>query len=117
MTDVLMGVLVISGSIFMLLAAIGVVKMPDVYMRMSAVTKASTLGAGILLIAAVLEVSTISAFVKAVMLVSFGFLTSPIAAHMVGRAAYARGEPLWDGTLVDQMRDHPAKSSPSLEDE
>ncbi len=114
MTDVVVGVLVLSGSFFMLLAATGVVRMPDIYMRMSTVTKAATLGAGLLLLAAVLEVSTLSGLAKAVMLAAFGFLTSPIAAHMVGRAAYAGGEPLWEGTLVDQMKDHSATSTPEI---
>ena len=116
MTDLITGVLVITGSLFMFLAAIGVVRMPDVYMRMSTVTKAATMGAALLLIAAVIEADAASVYIKAIALVGFGFLTSPIAAHMVGRAAYARRVPLWEGTLIDQMRDHPANSAPSFEE-
>lgn len=116
MVEILVGALVIVGSMFMFLAAIGVVRMPDIYMRMSTVTKAATMGAGLMLIGAVIEASTTTAIVKAVALVTFGFLTSPIAAHMIGRAAYARGVPLWEGTLLDQMKDHPANSIPSFEE-
>jgi multicomponent Na+:H+ antiporter subunit G len=109
MSDVIIYPLLIIGTVFMLLAAIGVTRMPDVYMRVSTVTKASTLGAGLLLLAVVISEASVMVTIKAAVLVVFGFLTSPIAAHMLGRAAYESGVPLWEGTLYDEMTGHAAE--------
>lgn len=104
MTDVLIHAAVIAGSGFVLLAAIGVVRMPDLYMRMSTVTKAGTMGVGLLLLAVVLQVPGLTIVIKGVAVLLFGFLTSPVTAHMVSRAAYFQGVELWEGTLVDELR-------------
>jgi multicomponent Na+:H+ antiporter subunit G len=42
--------------------------------------------------------------VRALAIVVFMFSTAPVAAHMIGRAAYLSGVPLWEGTLSDEMR-------------
>jgi multicomponent Na+:H+ antiporter subunit G len=102
-TDVVVSTLVIIGSCFMFLAAIGVVRMPDLYMRMSTVTKAATMGAGMLLLATVFDSGDPAVIIKAAAVVTFGFFTSPITAHIVSRAAYFQGVPLWRGTLIDQL--------------
>jgi multicomponent Na+:H+ antiporter subunit G len=36
----------------------------------------------------------------------FLFMTAPIAAHMLGRAAYSTGVPLWEHTIVDELSGH-----------
>ena len=36
----------------------------------------------------------------------FVVLTAPVAAHMIGRAAYAMGVPLWEGTGLDELKEH-----------
>jgi multicomponent Na+:H+ antiporter subunit G len=104
--DLAIDALLLSGSLFMFLAAIGVLRMPDIYMRMSAVTKSATMGAGLLLLGAILAEADLGILVKAVMLALFGFLTSPITAHLVARAAYVQGVPLWEDTLVDELKGH-----------
>jgi multicomponent Na+:H+ antiporter subunit G len=104
MRDVIVQVVLLGGCLFMLLAAIGVVRMPDLYMRISAVTKSATMGAGLLLLAIVLREASLDAVVKAFMVALFGFLTSPISGHMLSRAAYRRGVPLWDKTVTDELR-------------
>jgi multicomponent Na+:H+ antiporter subunit G len=43
---------------------------------------------------------------RVVLIVAFVFLTAPISAHMIGRAAYYVGVPLWEGTTLDELRDH-----------
>ena len=91
MGDVLVGLLVLGGGAFVLVAAIGIVRLPDLLTRMHASTKAGTLGS--LLILAGLAVFAGSAEVvsKVVATALFLLLTAPIAAHMIGRA-YARTE-------------------------
>lgn len=86
MVDIAIGVLVVVGAIFVLLAGLGVVRFPDVYARMHAATKASTLGIALIGIAAAMAVDAGRA--KALASVAFIFITAPSAAHFVGRTAY-----------------------------
>jgi multicomponent Na+:H+ antiporter subunit G len=97
-------VLLCGGTAFLLLAAIGVVRMPDVFLRISAVSKASTLGVGCVLLATAVASEDIGVRARAVATVAFVFLTTPVASHMLGRAAYRCGAPLWRGTVVDELR-------------
>ena len=69
--------LLILGSAFMLLAGVGLIRLPDLFLRMSATAKAATLGAA---------------------------LTAPVAAHKIGRAGYRRGAPLYEGTICDEAK-------------
>jgi multicomponent Na+:H+ antiporter subunit G len=97
-------ILLLLGAIFMLLAAIGLVRMPDVLMRMHSSTKSATLGVGLILLGVALHFGDFAIGVRALAIVVFMFSTAPVAAHMIGRAAYLSGVPLWEGTLSDEMR-------------
>lgn len=85
--DFVIGVTAIIGGIFTLIAATGLVKFPDVFMRMHASTKAGTLGASLCLIVSMLFFKDTEVSVKAVLAIIFLMLTGPIAAHLIGRAA------------------------------
>jgi multicomponent Na+:H+ antiporter subunit G len=91
------------GSAVMLLAALGVVRLPDVYTRMSAASKASTLGAGLLALGAALAFPAEPVAAQAVALVAFLALAAPVASHLVGRAAYVSGTRPWQGTARDDL--------------
>ena len=97
-------VLLCGGTAFLLLAAVGVVRMPDVFLRISSVSKASTLGVGCVLLATAVASDDLGVRARAVATVVFVFLTTPVASHMLGRAAYRCGAPLWRGTVVDELR-------------
>ena len=99
----LVALLLVSGALFMLLAAVGLVRLPDLYTRMSATSKAATLGASLVLLGAALHFGTAAAAGKAVVVVAFLFLTAPLAAHAIGRAGYRRRSPLWEGTIADEL--------------
>lgn len=103
MRDILIALLLLGGTFFALVAAIGVVRMPDIYMRLSAASKASTLGASFILTAVALFFGTTAVSGKVVAIIAFTLLTAPVAAHMLGRAAYFSGEPLWGRSRVDQL--------------
>lgn len=98
--------LLLLGALLLLVAAIGVVRMPDVLLRMSAVSKASSLGASLMLIGAALALWDGGAAARALAGTLFLFLTAPVASHLVGRAAYRLGVPLWKGTAVDDFRSY-----------
>lgn len=96
-------VLLLLGAIFMLLAAIGLVRMPDVLMRLHSSTKSATLGVGLIMLGVALHFNDFATGIRALAIVIFMFSTAPVAAHMIGRAAYLSGVPLWEGTLSDEM--------------
>lgn len=101
--SVLVALLLVSGGLFMLLAGVGLVPLPDLYLRMSATSKAATLGAALVLLGAALHFGTAAAAGKAIVIVAFLFLTAPAAAHAIGRAGYRRRSPLWEGTVADEL--------------
>lgn len=97
-------VLLLIGSAVMLLGSIGIVRMPDLLSRMQASTKSMTLGVVCLLVAVVIYFNEVGVGVRAMLVIAFYFLTSPVAAHMIGRAAYFIGVPLWKGTVIDELK-------------
>ena len=102
--EIVSGVLMIIGAIFMLIAGIGIVRMPDLFTRSSATSKAATLGAGCVLLAVAVHFGDLSVTARALATLAFIFLTAPVAAHMICRAAYIVGVPLWHGTVRDELR-------------
>lgn len=103
-TEPLTSALLLLGGAFMLLAGVGILRMPDLFMRMQAATKAATLGIGCMLLAVAVHFAELSVSARALLVIGLVFLTAPISAHMLARAAYAIGVPLWEGTLVDEYR-------------
>jgi multicomponent Na+:H+ antiporter subunit G len=103
MLDAAAGVLILAGAFFMLVSALGVVRLPDLFMRMHAATKAGTLGAALVLFAAALLFGELAVTIKAVVVFLFLLLTAPVAAHVLGRAAYHAGVELWDRTTLDEL--------------
>ena len=101
----------IFGTIFMLLgvfliliAGIGLLRLPDLYIRMSAATKAATLGLGLILLGALIFFGELGVASRTVATIVFVLLTAPVSAHMIGRAAYTNGVPLWEGTELDELK-------------
>ena len=90
----------------MFIAGLGILRMPDVFMRMSAGTKASTLGVGFLLAAVAVKYPVLEIVSRTVAIIVFVLLTAPVAAHMIGRAAYVIGIPLWKHSIVDELCEH-----------
>ena len=95
--------LLIAGSLFMLVAAIGVVKLSDVYMRMHAITKAASLGAILMLAAVSIIYTQWIVWVEALMVVVFVIITAPIASHMIAKAAHKTGMPKGPGYIMDEL--------------
>jgi multicomponent Na+:H+ antiporter subunit G len=86
MSDVVVGLFLIAGATFVLIAAIGIVRLPDLLTRMHSSTKAGTLGALLVLVGLGIHQGTGEVVSKVIATSLFLLLTAPIAAHMIGRA-------------------------------
>jgi multicomponent Na+:H+ antiporter subunit G len=102
MTGWLSGGLFLTGALLALLAAIGVLRMPDVFTRMQASTKASTLGLGCLLAGLAVHQPDLYVIIRAVSIGACMMITTSVAAHVIARAAALTGVPLWEGTVIDE---------------
>lgn len=101
-------VLLLLGSALSFLAALGLVRLPDLYTRMQAATKAGTLGIILLAAAVAAHFATTGVTARVLLIIFFVFLTAPVAAHVIARAAYATGVELWAGTRLDEWRGSPS---------
>ncbi len=108
--------LLLLGSAFMLLAGIGVLRLPDLFMRLQAGTKASTLGIACILLGAAVHFQDIAVTVRAVLVIGFFCMTAPVGAHMIARAAYAAGVPLWEGSITDELAEYRKTSKQTEQD-
>lgn len=95
MTDILIGILALLCGAFAVTAALGILRLPDVLLRMHASTKAGTLACGLAMAAAALHFAELSIVFRVIAIVAFLLLTAPVAAHMIGRAAVRTGVKLW----------------------
>ncbi|MFH1499117.1 MAG: monovalent cation/H(+) antiporter subunit G [Verrucomicrobiota bacterium] len=92
--DILGGALFLGGVFFMLVAAVGTLKLPDVYCRSHGVGKAMTLGVTLLLLALGLTVESV-AWWKVVLAIIFQFATIPVASHLFCLVAYRKKVRHW----------------------
>jgi multicomponent Na+:H+ antiporter subunit G len=105
------GGLILVGAIFSLLAAIGVLRLPDLYTRMHAASKAGTMGAGLLLLAIALIALDGPVVLRAIAGFVFLLLTAPVSAHLLARAAYLAGYSPSELTKINDMPTSGAKKS------
>ena len=104
MNAIIIMILSTIGSLYILVAAIGLVRMPDFYTRLSVTVKAATLGNGFLLLAVAVNFTEFSTTTKALAVIFFLFVTAPVSGHMITRAAYFSGVKLWDKSVLDDLK-------------
>ena len=104
--DVLVSLLVLLGAGFVAIAALGLLRMPDLYVRMHAVAKAGTLGCGLVLLGVAIFFGGVSVTLRVIGAVVFLLATAPVAGHLIGRAAHRTGVPMSPDTVCDE-RDGP----------
>ncbi len=102
-TEIIVGILAFFGTMFVLFAAVGMVRMPDTYLRISVTTKAATLGIGLLLFAAAIHSYEIAITAKVLVIILFILLTAPVSAHLIGRTSYFSGVKLWKNSVMDDL--------------
>jgi len=98
----LAGLGLLVGAAFVAVAALGLVRLPDLYLRMHSVAKAGTLGCGLILVGVALALPDLGVVLRVLGAILFLFVTAPVASHLIGRAAHRTGTPQWEGTVVDE---------------
>jgi multicomponent Na+:H+ antiporter subunit G len=109
--EIAAAVLLLSGVALSIIGGIGINRFPDVFARMHAATKPITLGLALVLLGAALLKTEIPSIVKLLLAAGLQFITAPVAAHMVGRAAYRAGTERSPG--VDELANPPSDERPA----
>lgn len=94
-TELLLSLLVLAGAAFTFIGSLGLVRLPDFFMRLHGPTKATTLGVGCLLVASSVyfSVSGEGVSLHEILVTLFLVLTAPISAHLLAKAALHQGLP------------------------
>ncbi len=103
MSSYLAAGLLISGGLISVLAAIGVLRLQDAFMRMHAATKSGVVGSGLILAGVAVADGTVSTAIKVGLAIAFMLLTTPVAGHLLARAAYISGSPFWQRNCADDL--------------
>lgn len=105
MIEILVSACLILGAALMLLASIGIIRLPDLPTRMHASTKSGALGTSLIMVGVALAFMEPVVTFRAFAIILFILITSPVAAHVIGRAGYFVGVSLWDGTVKDMLKE------------
>ncbi|MCG8668519.1 MAG: monovalent cation/H(+) antiporter subunit G [Pseudomonadales bacterium] len=106
MIEILISVLLLTASIVVLLASIGLLRLPDLPTRMHATTKSGVFAIALIMLAVALYFARVDITARVLAIITFTFVTAPIAAHAIGRAGYLSGVKLWSKTVRDDLKDY-----------
>ena len=104
--ELLVAARLLLGTFLMIVTALGLLRLPDVFCRMHAAGKAGTLGVVLIILGAVIALAGTpnDVSVRGLLAVVFQFLTTPAATHLLARAAYVCDYPLSERTAVDELK-------------
>ncbi len=104
-------IIVFIGSVFLFLGGLGLLRMPDVYNRIQAGTKATTLGSMCVFIG--LGIYHPALLSRMLVLLAFIVITNPISSHALARAAHFAGVKLVKGSVCDRLEVEEAEDAAS----
>lgn len=110
--EVVSGLLLLSGSLLLLIAALGLHRFSDVFARMHAATKAVTAGVALSMAGAAVGVGDAGDAAKLLLVAAFQLLTAPIAAHLLARAAYD-GHEMAPEPRIDELAETERRAGPA----
>nr|WP_197969819.1 monovalent cation/H(+) antiporter subunit G [Mesobacillus harenae] len=104
--DLFIAFFIIIGAFLSLVTAFGVIRLPDVYTRNHAASKSATLGVMSILIGTFLYFYLIEGHFNSRIILGIAFIlvTSPVAGHLISRAAYNSGVELWEKSVQDDLK-------------
>lgn len=105
-SNLIVGILIIVGAFLSLVSAFGLYRLPDIYTRSHAASKATTLGVLVILTGAFIFFWANEGYISAKLLlgIAFVFITSPVAGHLISRAAYNSKVPLCKESIRDDLQ-------------
>lgn len=103
LTDLIAIISITIGLFFMAVGAVGVIRMPDAYNRLHAVSKCSTLGIMGLAIGAMFHVGSLAVISKAILTIVFALVATPVGSHMLAKATHLNRMKPWEKTLSDEL--------------
>ena len=92
MIELISNIVMLIGAIFALIAAIGLWRLPGLYLKMHAATKAGTLGSGLILLGVCLQMKTAHNITQIILLILFIAITNPISAHLIAKTWAAHSD-------------------------
>jgi multicomponent Na+:H+ antiporter subunit G len=104
--EIISSVFILTGVAFMLIASIGLLRFPDFYCRMSAITKGATLGLGLIVSGMGIYFNRPDMTLKILLIISFTFVTAPVAAHVMARTAVRNRVPFWRRTNLEEFKEY-----------
>lgn len=104
--EICVALFLISGGILSLVAAVGLLRFPDLFTRMHATAKVGTVGISAITVGLITHFGTVTVTSRGLIVIAFFLLTAPVAANMIGRSAYRAGVSLWILTRIDEWKTH-----------
>ncbi|QCR21987.1 monovalent cation/H(+) antiporter subunit G [Pontibacter sp. SGAir0037] len=108
--EIISSAFILAGVFFMLVAAIGLLRLPDFYTRMSAITKGATLGMGFIVVGIGVYFNDTEIMLKILGILFFTLITSPVAAHAITRSAIHKKVTLWKKTNIEEFETYLKKN-------
>ncbi len=93
--DITIAFFLVAGVFFIFFAALGILRMPDVYIRMHSSTKAGTIGLGLIMVSVALHFQELSVTSRAIGIIVFILMTAPVAAHLLGKSLLHSNYQMW----------------------
>ncbi|RJP81156.1 MAG: monovalent cation/H(+) antiporter subunit G [Desulfobacteraceae bacterium] len=103
MSEIVTAFFMLAGGFFCFIASVGILRLPDTIIRMHAATKAGAFGTGLMFLALAVFYMDLSTTLRAFAAIFFILLTAPVAAHLIGRAAYCTQVKLSKRTHIDEL--------------
>lgn len=104
--EILTCIFLLLGGVLAVIAATGVLRMPDLFIRMHAATKVGTVCVSSITIGVMIHFGSLTVVSHGLLVIAFFLLTAPVAAHMIARSAYRSGVSLWILTRIDEWKTH-----------
>ncbi len=111
MSEIIAGIFLLIGALFLFLAGLSLVRLPDLLTRLSASTKAVAFGAGLVFVAVAVFFGDVATDARAIAGIAFFAITAPIAGTVIARSARRTGVPIWPGTLIDEEPDRSVEAA------
>lgn len=105
LSNYIAGILILVGALFTLTASVGLLRLPDLYTRMHAASKAGTLGSCVMLLALALQSNDGAIALRALAGVLFFLMTVPISSHLLAKASHGAGYRLWSKSKRDDLQE------------